>query len=48
MSAAAEPRATILERLTRLGQASDETLDLAETALLLASLCRQSSSRGSE
>ena len=38
MSAAAEPRATILERLTRLGQASDETLDLAETALLLASL----------
>ena len=38
MSAAAEPRATILERLTRLGQASDEALDLAETALLLASL----------
>ena len=38
MSAAAEPRATIRERLTRLGQASDEALDLAETALLLASL----------
>ncbi|HKF63304.1 MAG TPA: transglutaminase-like domain-containing protein [Dongiaceae bacterium] len=38
MSAAVEPRAAILERLTRLGQASDEALDLAETALLLASL----------
>ena len=38
MSAAAELRAEILDRLTRLGQASDETLDLAETALLLAGL----------
>jgi regulator of sirC expression with transglutaminase-like and TPR domain len=38
MSAAAEARAAIRERLTELGRASDEALDLAETALLLASL----------
>jgi regulator of sirC expression with transglutaminase-like and TPR domain len=38
MTAGAEGRAEVLARLAALGEAEDEALDLAETALLLASL----------